>query len=371
LKKYLLEICGIIVIASLVGCGDSDKNSSTSTSINETNSAEETIVTTTATKTNITEELREDEEITLDSELECDYMKIATCSKWKEKSEMIGETFYAFLDWGDVDEGPYYFIKLELTKTTLGEMSQLDLQEYYEGFFKYLEKNNEENNNIVLGSFEKNGQAYIIIGSDESRKDLIRMIHFSTDTIEGHFTYSSECEDILMDMIDSIEFKESAKTITETVTSSVSKEYSNALKKADSYANKQHMSKTRLYDQLTSEYGEHFSEDAANYAIENVVTDYNQNALMKADSYANNQYMSKSSLYNQLISEYGEGFTESEAQYAVDNVETDYNYNALQKAISYQENQSMSKERIYEQLVSEYGERFTPEEAQYAIDNLE
>lgn len=61
--------------------------------------------------------------------------------------------------------------------------------------------------------------------------------------------------------------------------------------------------------------------------------------------------MSKLKLYEQLTSEYGEEFTESEAQYAVDNVQTDYNYNALQTAKSYQEHQAMSKESIYEQLV--------------------
>jgi hypothetical protein len=43
-----------------------------------------------------------------------------------------------------------------------------------------------------------------------------------------------------------------------------------------------HMSKQGLYDQLTSEYGEQFSADAAQYAIDNVQADWKQNALEKA-----------------------------------------------------------------------------------------
>ena len=82
-------------------------------------------------------------------------------------------------------------------------------------------------------------------------------------------------------------------------------------------------------------------------------------------------HMSKVGVYDQLISEYGEKFTEDEAQYAIDNVEVDWKANALQKAKDYQETMDMSPAAIYDQLISEYGEKFTDEEAQYAIDNLD
>ena len=95
------------------------------------------------------------------------------------------------------------------------------------------------------------------------------------------------------------------------------------------------------------------------------------NALAKAQSYSDNMFMSKKRLYEQLTSSYGEGFTASEAQYAIDHVKADWNYNALQKAKSYQSNMNMSKSRIQEQLVSPYGEGFTASEAQYAISHLE
>ena len=81
-------------------------------------------------------------------------------------------------------------------------------------------------------------------------------------------------------------------------------------------------------------------------------------------------HMSKQGIYDQLTSEYGEGFAPDAAQYAVDNVEADWNKNALEKAKEYQNLMSMSRNAIYEQLISEYGEKFTPQEAQYAIDNL-
>jgi len=102
---------------------------------------------------------------------------------------------------------------------------------------------------------------------------------------------------------------------------------------------------------------------------EDVPKEY-QSALTKADSYANFMYMSKVGVYNQLVSEYGEGFSAEAAQYAIDNVEADWKENALQKAITYQDDMAMSPNAIYDQLISEYGESFTEEEAQYALDNL-
>ena len=102
---------------------------------------------------------------------------------------------------------------------------------------------------------------------------------------------------------------------------------------------------------------------------DNIPTEY-KSALKKAEIYANDMHMSKAGLYNQLTSEYGEKFTTEAAQYAVDNVETDWKENALKKAEFYQEYMAMSPSAIYDQLVSEYGEQFTAEEAQYAVDNL-
>lgn len=96
-----------------------------------------------------------------------------------------------------------------------------------------------------------------------------------------------------------------------------------------------------------------------------------KNALKKAESYSSTMHMSKNGIYKQLTSEYGEGFSAEEAQYAIDNMKADWNANALAKAKSYQSSMSMSKSAIYKQLTSDYGEGFTAEEAQYAIDHLD
>lgn len=102
---------------------------------------------------------------------------------------------------------------------------------------------------------------------------------------------------------------------------SVPREHKSALKKAEQYAKTMHMSKEGIYDQLTSEYGENFPKEAAQYAIDNIEFDWKANALEKAKSYAESMDMSDSAIYDQLISEYGEKFTAEEAQYAVDNLE--------------------------------------------------
>lgn len=96
-----------------------------------------------------------------------------------------------------------------------------------------------------------------------------------------------------------------------------------------------------------------------------------RNALRSAETYSDMMHMSKQGIFDQLTSEYGEKFTPEEAQYAIDNIKGDYLETALKSAKNYQENMSMSKDAIYDQLVSDYGEKFTVEEAQYAIDNLD
>lgn len=111
------------------------------------------------------------------------------------------------------------------------------------------------------------------------------------------------------------------------------------------------------------------SSSTTNKPADTTPTEY-KTALRKAKSYSDMMYMSKLGIYNQLTSEYGEKYAPEAAQYAVDNLNADYNKNALEKAKSYQETMSMSPEAIRDQLTSEHGEQFTPEEADYAIQNL-
>lgn len=116
------------------------------------------------------------------------------------------------------------------------------------------------------------------------------------------------------------ENEEKVEEKEEKVEEEVPKEYKSALRKAKVYSDTMSMSKAGLYDQLTSEYGEKFSDEAAQYAMDNLDVNWKENALKKAKVYQETMAMSPSAIYDQLVSEYGEKFTEEEAQYAVDNL---------------------------------------------------
>ena len=105
-----------------------------------------------------------------------------------------------------------------------------------------------------------------------------------------------------------------------------------------------------------------------NKVEDNIPTEY-KSALRKAKLYADTMNMSKAGLYDQLTSEYGEKFTVEAAQYAIDNITVDWKENALKKAKSYQETMSMSPAAIYDQLTSEDVGNFPAEAAQYAVDS--
>ncbi|KQB82424.1 Ltp family lipoprotein [Leuconostoc lactis] len=93
-------------------------------------------------------------------------------------------------------------------------------------------------------------------------------------------------------------------------------------------------------------------------------------ALGSAKTYSDSLHMSKAGIYDQLTSDDGEKFPADAAQYAVDNLKADYNKNALETAKNYQKNLNMSTEAIRDQLTSDDGEKFTPEEADYAAQHL-
>ena len=66
--------------------------------------------------------------------------------------------------------------------------------------------------------------------------------------------------------------------------------------------------------------------------------------MTKGLKYANQLFMSKQAVYDQLTSSYGEGFSEDAAQYAIDHMtDVDWNANALEKAKQYYYKMDMSK----------------------------
>lgn len=99
----------------------------------------------------------------------------------------------------------------------------------------------------------------------------------------------------------------------------VQQEFMNALNKAKIYC-EMWKSKSRIFDQLSSSV-EWFSEEASKYAIENLDCNYKENALKTAKIYFEQMNMSKDKLLIQLTSEAWEKFTEEEAQFAINNLE--------------------------------------------------
>jgi hypothetical protein len=83
----------------------------------------------------------------------------------------------------------------------------------------------------------------------------------------------------------------------------------------------QGFSRTGLLGQLTSSYGEGFTKADAEFAIGYLKPDWNAQAVESAKGYlADGQGFSRTSLLQQLTSSYGEGFTEAQAEYAVNKV---------------------------------------------------
>lgn len=90
------------------------------------------------------------------------------------------------------------------------------------------------------------------------------------------------------------------------------------------------------------------------------------NALYMAKIYAKSQHMSKSAVYHQLISKYGEGFSKKSARYAIKHIHgVSWNKNAKKSAKYYKHSLHMSTNAVYHQLKSKYGDRFTKSQAWY------
>ena len=101
----------------------------------------------------------------------------------------------------------------------------------------------------------------------------------------------------------------------------------------------------------------------------NVPADYTS-ALKAAKNYSDTMHMSKRGIYDQLTSDAGDKFSPEAAQYAVDHVDANWYKNALKAAKNYQDDMAMSPDAIRDQLTSDAGDKFTPEEADYAIQHL-
>ncbi|WP_196757385.1 Ltp family lipoprotein, partial [Streptococcus sanguinis] len=78
--------------------------------------------------------------------------------------------------------------------------------------------------------------------------------------------------------------------------------------------NRIHLSKKRIYEMLIYE---GFNSDTAQYAINHLQADYKANALAQAREYRKNANLSKTEIYERLTSPYFRKFTKEEADYAI------------------------------------------------------
>nr|DAF23043.1 MAG TPA: Host cell surface-exposed lipoprotein [Caudoviricetes sp.]DAM98064.1 MAG TPA: Host cell surface-exposed lipoprotein [Caudoviricetes sp.]DAQ47869.1 MAG TPA: Host cell surface-exposed lipoprotein [Caudoviricetes sp.] len=108
------------------------------------------------------------------------------------------------------------------------------------------------------------------------------------------------------------------------------------------------------------------SEAKTEQSSEKKIPSEYKTAVTKAKQYAETVHLSKEGLRSQLVN--FEKYSQEAADYAVDNSDIDYKKQALEKAKQYQETMAMSPEAIREQLVNY--EKFTQEEADSAVSNL-
>ena len=157
--------------------------------------------------------------------------------------------------------------------------------------------------------YDKNYGSYYYLTSEGS---------YARNTWVGNYYLKSNGKMAKSEWVDGGRYYVGANGLWETKASTNS-EYSAALGKAKSYNSLFHMSKKRMYRQLTSNFDK-FSNDAAQYAIDHLEADYKYNALFNAKNYRKLFNMSKSGLFNQLTS-YIDGFTEEEADYAINHLD--------------------------------------------------
>ncbi|MDN4473803.1 Ltp family lipoprotein [Demequina zhanjiangensis] len=159
------------------------------------------------------------------------------------------------------------------------------------------------------------------------------------------------------------------------VEATASLEEQNAVAEALSYLEYSAFSPAGLFDQMTSEYGSGYTEASTTFAItfleDNGLVSWKDEAVEAAQSYLDYSAFSRAGLKGQLTSEYGEQFIAQRAEYAINYLEenglVDWNAEAVESAESYLAYSSFSRAELIRQLTSKYGEEFTQAQAEYAV----
>ena len=97
-----------------------------------------------------------------------------------------------------------------------------------------------------------------------------------------------------------------------------------------------------------------------------------KNAYKAAKNYLEFMSFSKDGLINQLSSEYGDGYSVEDAEFAVnyleENGEVDWNEQAYKAAKNYLNTMSFSLDNLINQLESDAGDKYTHEQAVYGAE---
>ena len=135
-------------------------------------------------------------------------------------------------------------------------------------------------------------------------------------------TSSSENADVEVEESTAEKSEESSTPADPTAEFTV--EQKNAYKSGENYLDMMGMSKQGLIDQLSSEYGDKYPLDVAEFAVEqlekNGVADWDAECEESAQSYLDMMPMSKEELIDQLCSDYGDKYTREQAERAVEKV---------------------------------------------------
>lgn len=186
MKKYLSILCAFIISLSFTACGD--KESSSEKGLNSSDTAV----------------------LSLDTTWESEYIKFDISSAWDMGySNSSSDSDSISWEWED-SEGSneisfFAFYSDFRSKKTRSELEDAWIreQEYYKNSDDEFDQSFYDPDLYIVDSFVTNGIAYLIIGSVSSDD---RTIEFENDCISGSFDYNLQCEDIVMDMINSIEF---------------------------------------------------------------------------------------------------------------------------------------------------------------------
>ncbi|MFW8053266.1 Ltp family lipoprotein [Vagococcus fluvialis] len=179
---------------------------------------------------------------------------------------------------------------------------------------EYLFENEKEKTFIVLYSKENFGKRDELERREKEQKEKDDKLKQEKIEKQKEGERKAEEERIQREKEEAEIKKQQEEQAKRDAVNNAPREHKNALKKAEDYLNYTAFSKSGLYDQLIYE---KFPNDSAQFAIDNIETDWNKQALSKAEDYLNYSSFSNEGLYDQLIYE---GFTDEQARYAIDNL---------------------------------------------------